>query len=47
MISPMISKITNFFLPGVLSVVFTVSCASESSHRKGVNPFVPKSGVKP
>ncbi len=38
MISPMISKITRFFLLSVLSFVFTVSCASESSHRKGVNP---------
>jgi len=38
MISRMIFKITIFFLLGVVSVVFTFSCASKSSVRQGDNP---------
>jgi len=38
MISPVISKMTHFFLLGVLSVVLTISCASESSQRKDISP---------
>jgi polysaccharide export outer membrane protein len=37
MISPMISKITILNLLGVLSVVFSLSCASQSSLRKEAN----------
>jgi polysaccharide export outer membrane protein len=37
MISPMISKVTILNLLGVLSVVFTLSCASESSLKKEAN----------
>ena len=34
----MISKITIFFLLGIICIAFTLSCASESSLRKEVNP---------
>ena len=34
----MISKITILFLLGIVCIVFALSCASESSLKKGANP---------